>query len=126
MVKLWSVLGALSAMMSVAVGAFGAHGLRSRLSERMLQNWETGARYQMYHSLGLLAVAWLASQKGAAADPAGWSLLVGIALFSGSLYVMALTGVTKLGAVTPIGGVAFLIGWSCLLVAAWRDKGSAA
>ncbi len=120
MVKLWSVLGALNAMMSVAMGAFGAHGLRSRLSERMLQNWETAARYQMYHALGLLGVAWLASQKGAPADPAGWSLLAGITLFSGSLYVMALTGVTKLGAITPIGGVGFLVGWALFARAAWR------
>lgn len=120
MVKLWSVLGALNAMMSVAMGAFGAHGLRSKLPERMLQNWETAARYQMYHALGLLGVAWLASQKGALADPAGWSLLAGIALFSGSLYVMALTGVTKLGAITPIGGVGFLVGWALFARAAAR------
>ena len=114
MIKLWSVLGALNAMMSVAMGAFGAHGLRARLSERMLANWETGARYQMYHALGLFAVAWAASHKGHAADAAGWGLTVGIALFSGSLYVMALTGATKLGAVTPLGGVAFLVGWGLL------------
>jgi uncharacterized membrane protein YgdD (TMEM256/DUF423 family) len=112
MVKLWSVLGALNALMSVATGAFGAHGLRARLTERMLQNWETAARYQMYHALGLLGVAWLASQKGASADASGWALVAGIALFSGSLYVMALTGVTKLGAVTPLGGLCFLVGWA--------------
>jgi uncharacterized membrane protein YgdD (TMEM256/DUF423 family) len=118
MVKLWSVLGAVNALLSVAMGAFGAHGLRARLSERMLQNWETAARYQMYHALGLVGVAWLASQKGTAADAAGWSMLAGIALFSGSLYAMALTGVTKLGAVTPIGGLGFLVGWALFARAA--------
>ncbi len=120
MVKLWSVLGALHALVSVACGAFGAHGLRARLSERMLANWETAARYQMYHALGLLAVAWLASQKGAVADPAGVAFNVGIALFSGSLYAMALTGVTRLGAVTPLGGVGFLVGWALVARAAAR------
>lgn len=120
MTKLWSVLGAVNALMSVACGAFGAHGLRSRLSERMLQNWETGARYQMYHALGLLAVAWLSTQRPDAANAAGWSMLAGIALFSGSLYVMALTGVTKLGMVTPIGGLGFLAGWALFAYAAAR------
>ncbi len=121
MVKLWTVLGAANALMSVAMGAFGAHGLRARLSERMLQNWETAARYQMYHALGLIAVAWLSSQKGSVADPAGWSMLAGVALFSGSLYVMALTGVTKLGAVTPVGGVCLLVGWALFARAAWSS-----
>lgn len=114
MMKYWAALGAANALVSVACGAFGAHGLRARLSERMLANWETAARYQMYHALGLFAVAWVASQKGPVADAAGWSMLAGVALFSGSLYVMALTGVTKLGAVTPIGGLGFLVGWALL------------
>ncbi len=118
MVRLWSVLGAVNALISVAMGAFGAHGLRARLSERMLQNWETAARYQMYHALGLLGVAWLASQKGASADPAGYAMTTGIVLFSGSLYVMALSGVTMLGIVTPFGGVGFLVGWALFARAA--------
>ncbi len=120
MTKLWSVLGAVNALVSVACGAFGAHGLRNRLSERMLQNWETGARYQMYHALGLIAVAWLSTLKPAEANAAGWSMLVGIALFSGSLYVMALTGITKLGMVTPLGGLGFLAGWALFAYAAAR------
>lgn len=120
MTKLWTALGALHALVSVACGAFGAHGLRARLTERMLANWETAARYQMYHALALLAVGALGAQKGSAVDPAGVAFNVGVALFSGSLYAMALTGVTKLGAVTPLGGVGFLVGWALLARAALR------
>ncbi len=118
MVKLWSLLGAANALVAVAAGAFGAHGLRGRLSERMLANWETASRYQMYHALGLFVVAWTASQRGPAADAAGWSMTAGVVLFSGSLYVMALTGVTKLGAVTPLGGLGLLAAWA-LVARAW-------
>ena len=114
------MFGALHALVSVACGAFGAHGLRARLSERMLANWETAARYQMYHALGLLAVAWLATEKGDVANPAGWAMLTGIVLFSGSLYAMTLTGVTRLGAITPLGGVGFLVGWALLARAGLR------
>ena len=109
--RFWAMAGAVNAFLAVAAGAFGAHGLRSRVSERMLAVFETGARYQMFHALGLLAVAWLASQRAGVADAAGWSMLTGVVLFSGSLYVMALTGVTRLGMVTPLGGVGFLVGW---------------
>jgi uncharacterized membrane protein YgdD (TMEM256/DUF423 family) len=110
--RFWAMAGAANAFVAVAAGAFGAHGLRSRVTERMLAVFETGARYQMFHALGLLAVAWLATQREGAADAAGWSMLTGIALFSGSLYVMALTGVTRLGMITPLGGVGFLVGWA--------------
>lgn len=120
MAKLWTVLGALHAFVSVACGAFGAHGLRARLSERMLANWETAARYQMTHALGLLALGALAAQRGAAVDPAGVAFNVGIVIFSGSLYLMALTGVTRLGAITPLGGLALLLGWLLLARAALR------
>jgi uncharacterized membrane protein YgdD (TMEM256/DUF423 family) len=120
MVKLWSTLGAVNAFLAVAMGAFGAHGLKSRVEERLLVTFETGARYHMYHALGLLAVAWLASQKGAAADPAGWALLTGIILFSGSLYALVLTGTPKLGIITPFGGVAFLAGWAIFAYVAAR------
>jgi len=118
--KLWTVLGAIHGCVSVACGAFGAHGLRAKLTERMLANWETGARYQMYHALALLAVGSLAAQRGAAVDAAGVAFNVGIVLFSGSLYAMALTGSTRLGAVTPFGGVGFLVGWVLLARAALR------
>ncbi|TAK18163.1 MAG: DUF423 domain-containing protein [Myxococcaceae bacterium] len=109
--RFWAMAGAANAFLAVAAGAFGAHGLRSRVSERMLEVFETGARYQMFHALGLLAVAWVASQREGVANAAGGAMLAGVVLFSGSLYAMALTGVTKLGMVTPLGGVGFLVGW---------------
>ncbi len=111
MSRLWATLGAVNAFVSIAAGAFGAHGLRTRVTPRMLEVFETGARYQMYHALGLLAVAALVSSRGTSAAPAGWAMLLGIVLFSGSLYAMALTGIQRLGIVTPFGGVALLVGW---------------
>ena len=105
--------------MSVGAGAFGAHGLRARLSDEMLAVFETGARYQMYHALALLAVAWLAGREvrpPIAVIVAGWAFLLGTILFSGTLYVMALIGTTALGSVVPLGGVAFLIGWAALFL----------
>jgi uncharacterized membrane protein YgdD (TMEM256/DUF423 family) len=120
MTRFWYVAGAINALVSVAMGAFGAHALRARLTERMLQNWETGARYQMYHAFGMFVIAQLSMTRGNAVDPAGWSMLVGTVLFSGSLYAMALTGMTRLGAITPLGGVAMLIGWTWLARTAMR------
>jgi uncharacterized membrane protein YgdD (TMEM256/DUF423 family) len=113
-------LAALMGLVGVGFGAFGAHGLRGRLSPDMLAAFETGVRYQMYHALALLAVAILMPRiDGRALLIAGWSFLAGIVLFSGSLYALALTGVTTLGAITPIGGVAFLAGWIALAIAAF-------
>jgi len=113
-------VGALMGLVGVGLGAFGAHGLRGRLSPEMLAIFETGVRYQMYHALALLAVAALMSRnEGRAMVVAGWSFTTGILIFSGSLYALALTGVTALGAITPIGGVALLVGWVALLVAAF-------
>ena len=112
-------LGAASAFLAVAAGAFGAHALRVRLSPELLAVFETGARYQMYHALGLLAVAWAAARwPGALPRAAGSLFAVGTVLFSGSLYALALTGVRWLGVITPLGGVAFLAGWICLALAA--------
>jgi uncharacterized membrane protein YgdD (TMEM256/DUF423 family) len=111
-------LGAGLALLAVAIGAFGAHGLRGRGTPELLDVFETGARYHMYHALALLAVAWACSRWPAAAPAAaGWLFVAGIAVFSGSLYLMVLTGQRWLGAVTPIGGLAFLLGWALL---AWR------
>jgi len=108
-------LGAVSAFLAVAAGAFGAHALRDAVPPDRLEVWETAARYQMYHALGLLVVAYLAAQKDArAARLAGWLFVGGTVLFSGSLYVLAVSGITWLGAVTPLGGVAFLVGWLAL------------
>ncbi len=112
--KVFVALGAINGLLSVAAGAFGAHGLKDRLSERHLEIFETGARYQMYHALALLAVAWLVSVEAPGARTAGWCFTGGIAIFSGSLYALSLTGVKVLGAITPIGGVLFLVGWALL------------
>ncbi len=113
-------VGALMGFVGVGLGAFGAHGLRGRLSPEMLAVFETGVRYHMYHALALLATAALMSRsEGRAVMVAGWSFTAGILIFSGSLYALALTGVTILGAVTPLGGVAFLIGWIALAIAAF-------
>jgi uncharacterized membrane protein YgdD (TMEM256/DUF423 family) len=123
----WLAIAALNGFLAVAAGAFGAHGLKSRLSGDMLAVFETAARYQMYHALALLAVAWLADRAPSRpqlrySTAAGWSLTVGIMLFSGSLYALALSGVRGLGAITPIGGVAFLIGWLLLGIAALMGR----
>ncbi|HYQ80149.1 MAG TPA: DUF423 domain-containing protein [Anaeromyxobacteraceae bacterium] len=121
MERTFLALGSLSALISVAAGAFGAHALKARLLPDLLAAFETGARYQMFHALGLLAVAWAGSRfPGALVVAAGWLLVAGTILFSGSLYLMALTGTRWLGAVTPLGGVAFLAGWACLAWAALR------
>jgi uncharacterized membrane protein YgdD (TMEM256/DUF423 family) len=112
-------LGALSAMIAVAAGAFGAHALRARLSPELLAVFETGARYQMYHAFGLIAVAWAVTRwPGPLPSWAGWLFAAGTLLFSGSLYALALSGMRWLGAVTPFGGAAFLAGWLCLALAA--------
>jgi uncharacterized membrane protein YgdD (TMEM256/DUF423 family) len=114
-------LGTLSALLSVAAGAFGAHALRERLAPDMLAVFETGARYQMYHALGLLAVAWAVGRwPGGAAIAAGWLFVAGTALFCGSLYLLTLTGQRWLGAITPFGGLAFIAGWAALAWAALR------
>lgn len=112
-------IGALNAALAVAAGAFGAHGLRERLEPRALEIFETGARYQMYHALAMILAGLIASKLPRAAT-AGWLFLVGIAIFSGSLYALALTDVKVLGAITPLGGVAFLAGWLWLAWAAWK------
>ncbi|GLX65695.1 DUF423 domain-containing protein [Paenibacillus glycanilyticus] len=114
--------GAIGAALAVALGAFGAHGLKDTLSEDMLEVYETGVRYHMYHALGLMLVSLLAGRIGdSKLIRVGSRLLIaGIVLFSGSLYVLALTDVGILGAITPLGGVAFLAGWGCIATAAWR------
>src|SRR5438552_6063574 len=112
-------LAALAGFLGVALGAFGAHGLRGRLSPDMLAVFETGVRYHMYHALALILVGLMLGRwNGWLIQTAGWCFVAGILLFSGSLYALALTGVTNLGAVTPIGGLAFLAGWACLAFAA--------
>lgn len=119
--RLFFLAGSVSALVSVAAGAFGAHALRARLAPDLLAAFETGARYQMYHALALLAVAWAAGRwSGPLVVWSGWLFLAGTLLFSGSLYALALTGARWLGAVTPLGGLCFLSGWLCLALAARR------
>jgi uncharacterized membrane protein YgdD (TMEM256/DUF423 family) len=115
-------LGAASAFLGVGAGAFGAHALRARLAPDLLAVFETGARYQMYHAFGLMAVAWAITRwPGPLAQWAGWLFVAGTILFSGSLYALAVSGLRWLGAVTPLGGLAFLAGWVCLALAARRS-----
>jgi uncharacterized membrane protein YgdD (TMEM256/DUF423 family) len=119
--RIFFVIGSLSAFIGVALGAFGAHGLRGRLSEDLLATFEVGVRYQMYHALALLAVAWACTKwPGTAVVTAGWLFVAGTIIFSGSLYVLSLTGARWLGAITPVGGLALLGGWLCLAWAAWK------
>jgi uncharacterized membrane protein YgdD (TMEM256/DUF423 family) len=119
--KTFLLIGAVAGFIGVGFGAFGAHGLKERISPEMLAVFETGARYQMYHAFAILIVALaLARTDGWLVRTAGWLFTAGIVLFSGSLYLLALTGVTVLGAITPLGGLAFLAGWGCLIVAGLR------
>jgi uncharacterized membrane protein YgdD (TMEM256/DUF423 family) len=114
--KNFLLIAAILGFLGVAIGAFGAHGLRNRLSPDMLAVFEIGVRYQMYHVFALLAVAAAIGQFGQVRllYIAGWSFIAGIVIFSGSLYALALTGTGMFGAITPIGGVGFLLGWACL------------
>ena len=122
--RVFFALGAVSGFISVAAGAYGAHALRSRLTPEYLGVFETAARYQMYHALALLAVAWAITRgSGSTAQWAGWLFVVGTVLFSGSLYALALTGTRWLGAITPLGGAAFLAGWLCLALS-WKAPSS--
>ncbi|MCC7540110.1 MAG: DUF423 domain-containing protein [Deltaproteobacteria bacterium] len=124
------IASGVAGFLAVAFGAFGAHGLKSRLEPLSdgalrLSWWQTGAQYHLAHALAIAVAAWLVSRGGGtAAAVSGWAFVAGIVLFSGSLYVMTLTGVRGLGAVTPIGGVAFLVGWAAVVVAAIRMAGS--
>jgi uncharacterized membrane protein YgdD (TMEM256/DUF423 family) len=108
--------GAVAAFVAVALGAFGAHSLKSRLPDDLLNIFEVGVRYQMYHALALLAVAWaIARWPERNLNAAGWAFILGIVIFSGSLYLLSFTGVLWFGAITPVGGLAFLIGWAILV-----------
>jgi uncharacterized membrane protein YgdD (TMEM256/DUF423 family) len=116
--RTFMLIGAVAAFIGVGFGAFGAHSLRARLTPEMLAVFETGVRYQMYHAFAILITALaLARFDGWLLRTAGWLFTAGIVLFSGSLYALALTGVTTLGAITPIGGLAFLAGWACFIIA---------
>ncbi|GAC1474311.1 MAG: DUF423 domain-containing protein [Isosphaeraceae bacterium] len=118
----WVRIGAVLGFLAVGIGAFGAHGLKSRLAALgTSEPFQTAVQYHMWHALAILAVGLFAGpfRPGMAASVAGWSFLIGVILFSGSLYILALTGLSKFGMITPIGGVAFLVGWLALSNAAW-------
>ena len=122
MERLFIMAGAISGAIGVGAGAFGAHALRAKLEPRMLEVFETGARYQMYHAIALVLVGFAVSRwPGSLTTATGWLFIAGTVFFSGSLYAMALTDVRALGAITPIGGVCFIAGWVCLALAAMRS-----
>ncbi|HLC43118.1 MAG TPA: DUF423 domain-containing protein [Methylomirabilota bacterium] len=121
--RVFFALGSVSALLGVALGAFGSHALREKLSSEMLDIFEVGVRYQMYHALALLAVAGAGGRwPGDGITAAGWLFVAGTVVFSGSLYLLSLTGIRWLGAVTPIGGVAFLLGWFFLAWSVWKPR----
>lgn len=120
--KFFLIAGAVNAMLSVAFGAFGAHLLEGRVADKYLDTWQTAVQYQMFHSIGLIAIAILMSSSLIGSlgslNWAGYLMFAGIIIFSGSLYVLSLTGISILGAITPIGGVAFIAAWILVIVAA--------
>lgn len=121
--KLFFTIGCVFGFLGVALGAFAAHALKARIAPELLAAFETGVRYQLVHALALLAVAWAHTQwPGRVLSAGGWLFVAGTVFFSGSLYALSLTGALALGAITPIGGVAFLAGWLCLALAAWRSR----
>jgi uncharacterized membrane protein YgdD (TMEM256/DUF423 family) len=123
MEKTFLLVGALSGAVSVLLGAFGAHALRERLTPPLLDTFETGVRYEIYHAFAILAVAFaLTRWSSPLLVYAGWAFLIGTLLFSGSLYLLALTGARWLGAVTPFGGIGFIAGWVLLAVGVWQSN----
>lgn len=117
----WARAGAWLMLLGVGAGAFGAHGLRSRLTPEMLSVWETAVRYQIYHALALLALAGVFDRlPPGAVSTSGWCFFSGVLIFSGSLYALSLSGLRWLGAITPVGGLLFLAGWALLIVNAGR------
>ncbi|WP_458411611.1 DUF423 domain-containing protein [Schinkia sp. CFF1] len=121
--KLFMIVGAIMAFLSVALGAFGAHGLQGRISAHMLDVWEKGVDYQMFHAVGLFIVAFAADKwrNSRLVTWSGFFIFLGIILFSGSLYALSTTGISILGIITPFGGVSFLAGWVLLMLAAFRE-----
>lgn len=123
MEKVFFVIGALSGAISVLLGAFGAHALRDRLTPQLLDTFETGVRYEIYHAFAILVVAFaLTRWSSNLIGYAGWAFVLGTLLFSGSLYLLALTGTRWLGAITPFGGVAFIAGWILLAIGVWLSQ----
>jgi uncharacterized membrane protein YgdD (TMEM256/DUF423 family) len=118
--KLFIIIGAVNAFLAVALGAFGAHGLEGKVAPKYLETWQTGVTYQMFHAVGILIIGVLLGNLPANSllSWSGWLMLIGIILFSGSLYVLTLSGISILGAITPLGGVSFLVAWILMIIAA--------
>ncbi|MBS4200754.1 DUF423 domain-containing protein [Bacillus sp. FJAT-49732] len=116
--KVFIIIGAINAFLAVALGAFGAHGLEGKLEPKYLEVWKTGVTYQMFHALGLIAIGIIGRNIPVSSllSWSGWTMLIGIILFSGSLYILSTSGIKILGAITPLGGIAFLISWVLLIV----------
>ncbi|MDR4517142.1 MAG: DUF423 domain-containing protein [Nitrosomonas sp.] len=127
MPKTFLLLGAINTFLCIALGAFGAHGLKNILSSEMLAIFHTGVQYHLYHALGLLFIGLLLLNyaKSRLIALSGWFMLLGIVLFSVSLYVLSLTGITSLGMITPFGGVSFMIAWALLIIALWKENSAA-
>ncbi|MCM3764087.1 DUF423 domain-containing protein [Neobacillus niacini] len=121
--KTFIMIGAINAFLAVALGAFGAHGLKDKLDAHYLDIWKTGVQYQMFHATGLMVVALLLGKAATSSlfTWSGWLMLAGIILFSGSLYVLSLTKIGPLGAITPIGGVCFLAAWVLMILGAMKE-----
>ena len=121
--KTFIIVGAINAFLAVALGAFGAHGLKDKVEPYYLDIWKTGVTYQMFHALGIIAVAMLLGKSAASSlfTWSGWLMLIGIVLFSGSLYVLTLTKISPLGIITPFGGVAFLTAWILMIIGAMKN-----
>jgi uncharacterized membrane protein YgdD (TMEM256/DUF423 family) len=120
-VKLFIILGALNGFIAVALGAFGAHGLEGKIPDKYLETWQTAVQYQMFHAVGLLVLGLLAGKiSSPLINWSGWLMLIGIILFSGSLFVLSVTQIKVLGAITPLGGVSFLVAWVLMIIAAYK------
>ncbi len=121
--KTFIIIGAINAFLAVALGAFGAHGLKDKIEPYYLDIWKTGVTYQMFHALGILAVAMLLGKAAASSlfSWSGWLMLIGIILFSGSLYVLSVTKISVIGIITPFGGVAFLTAWILMIIGAVKN-----
>lgn len=124
MARMFLLLGSINAFLAVALGAFGAHGLKSQLTADRLEVYQTGVHYHLAHALGLILIALIAERLPTSAPVqwSGWLLTIGIVLFSGSLYILSISGIRIFGAITPLGGLCFLAGWALLAVAAAKIR----
>ncbi|MBV6684530.1 DUF423 domain-containing protein [Rossellomorea sp. RS05] len=121
--KTFIIIGAINAFLSVALGAFGAHALEGKISAKYIETWNTGVQYQMFHAIGILIIGVMLGNLAPSSllSWSGWLMLIGTILFSGSLYVLSLSGIKVLGAITPLGGVSFLVAWVLLIIFAAKN-----